>query len=157
MNDNTWYSSQNADYRQVYPTPDSSIGRVAADSVQDAHRLLTVYPFSSATPTTHGLYKVFFAYTHIFSFFIVARHLSNLTISPVSSNFAYMQPHYQIPGNAPYEYAEEINYLSSARPPGRDGGYWDMVRNDAVRLLNDQSTPCVKRSYLIVNLLANIL
>jgi cohesin loading factor subunit SCC2 len=74
----------------------------------------------------------------------VARHLSNLTISPVHSNYSYMQPHYQIPSHAPYsEYVEEISYLSSPRPPGRDGAYWDNARNDAVRFLGNQASSCV--------------
>jgi hypothetical protein len=41
-------------HQHSQPPSDPNLGRYVADSVQDAHRLLAVYPFASATPTTHG-------------------------------------------------------------------------------------------------------
>jgi hypothetical protein len=68
MNDNHWYPAYNQDYRRLYNPPDPSLGSVAANSVQDAHRLLAAYPFASATPTTHGLFGVCLTYAHTLSF-----------------------------------------------------------------------------------------
>ena len=74
---------------------------------------------------------------------LVARHLSNMTISAVPPS--YIQPSYYTPpgnyGNTPMYYAE-TSQLNSATPPqhGPDRTYWDAARNNAVRLLGDQSS-----------------
>lgn len=62
----------------------------------------------------------------------VARHLSNLTISPT-----YMHPQYQYPDGEYGEYANELQYLTSGRPNPSDGGYWENTRNEAVRYLTE--------------------
>ncbi|KAI0064180.1 hypothetical protein BV25DRAFT_1934347 [Artomyces pyxidatus] len=134
MSSNGWYAPPHGDYQQqAYPSSDASAGRAAADSVQDAHRLLAVYPFASATPTSN-----------------VTRHLSNLTVSTTTPS--YVQPHYYSvhgfnypTGNPPpyTEYATELNHLQSHQQPTNDSGYWANTRNDAVRYLGDQGNGSV--------------
>ncbi|EJC97952.1 uncharacterized protein FOMMEDRAFT_114738 [Fomitiporia mediterranea MF3/22] len=95
-------------------------------------QLLGVYPFASATPTTH-----------------VARHLSNLSITAAPPS--YIQPaYYSTPsnyGNAPM-YQSEFAQLSAMNVPhtGPERTYWDATRSDAFRLMEDQSStsyyPC---------------
>ena len=53
-NNNNRRPSQSRQYHPSQSSPDPNLGRYVADSVQDARRLLAVYPFASATPTTHG-------------------------------------------------------------------------------------------------------
>ncbi|GLB45503.1 putative sister chromatid cohesion protein [Lyophyllum shimeji] len=102
---------------------------VAANSVHDAQELLAVYPMASANPTNH-----------------VARHLSSMTLTAQPPSF--VQPNYYVvqgtgypPGNPPpyTEYAQEISYLGSSQASSNDSGYWSQTRDDAVRLLGDQS------------------
>lgn len=51
------------------------------------------------------------------------------------------------PHPPPYtEYAQELSYISRSQVPTNDGGYWEGTRNDAVRLLGDQSS-----SYVVFN------
>ncbi|KAH9923582.1 hypothetical protein B0H21DRAFT_765352 [Amylocystis lapponica] len=127
MNKSDWYSAQGVQYPQHHHPPDAN--RVAADSVQQAHRLLAVYPFASATPSTH-----------------VARHLSNLTLSAAPPS--YVQSHHHHTQGAPMypqahyppfvEYAHELNHLATASAPVHDGGYWESTRNEAVRYIGEQ-------------------
>ncbi|KAI0927411.1 hypothetical protein AcV5_007956 [Taiwanofungus camphoratus] len=128
MNKNGWYTSESNGYRQNYAQQEAHIGRVAANSVQDAHRLLAVYPFASATPSTH-----------------VARHLSNLSITATPPSYvqpyaysaqaaSYPQPHFPLSS----EYANELNHLASPSIPTHDGGYWEHTRNEAVSYLGEQ-------------------
>lgn len=54
-----WYPNQQQQYyqqpSQQYHDPRAARApAAAADAVQDAHGLLSVYPLASATPTTHG-------------------------------------------------------------------------------------------------------
>ena len=45
------------------------------------------------------------------------------------------------PNPPPYtEYAQELSYVSRAQVPNNDGGYWEGTRDEAVRLLGDQSS-----------------
>ncbi|PCH40319.1 hypothetical protein WOLCODRAFT_67627 [Wolfiporia cocos MD-104 SS10] len=118
-------------HHQEYSSPQAQAaptGRIAANSVQDAHRLLAVYPFASATPTAH-----------------IARHLNSLSISSVPPSYVqslpygapaapYPQPHFPVSS----EYANELNHLAARSAPTYDGGYWESTRNDAVRYLGDQ-------------------
>ncbi|KAA1473731.1 hypothetical protein DENSPDRAFT_882264 [Dentipellis sp. KUC8613] len=130
MSSNGWYASSNGGYPQPYSSSDAQASRAAADSVQDAHRLLAVYPFASATPTTH-----------------VARHLGGLTTPATTPS--YVQPQYYGASNYSYptsnptpysQYANEINHLQSQQVPSNDSGYWANTRNDAVRYLGQQNT-----------------
>ncbi|KZT19995.1 ARM repeat-containing protein [Neolentinus lepideus HHB14362 ss-1] len=129
MNGSGWYTPHDMD-RQPYGSPDTSLGRAAADSVQDAHKLFNVYPLASATPSTH-----------------VARHLSNLTITANSPS--YIQPlNYNAHTSsglsssyAPFpEYSTEFNHLTLPEAPSEDGGYWADTRNDAMRYLGGASS-----------------
>jgi cohesin loading factor subunit SCC2 len=65
---------------------------------------------------------------------------------------SYTHPHYYAPTNAAYqqmraqpygEYDNEIRYLQSAHNPVNDSGYWTQTRDDAARLLGEQSSRCV--------------
>lgn len=137
--------SQSHRYHPSQLPSDPNLGRYVADSVQDAHRLLAVYPFASATPTTHG--QLLIEYISRGSYSIsVARHLSNLTISPT-----YMHPQYQYMDHSDGEYGEyanELQYLTSGRPNPGDGGYWENTRNEAVRYLTETPSWCAKRHHL---------
>ena len=128
--------SQSHQYHPSQPPSDPNLGRYVADSVQDAHRLLAVYPFASATPTTHGQLLIGYRFCVVLIPILVARHLSNLTISPT-----YMHPQYQYmdySSDGEYgEYANELQYLTSGRPNPGDGGYWENTRNEAVRYLTE--------------------
>ncbi|KAF9806781.1 hypothetical protein IEO21_08541 [Rhodonia placenta] len=128
MNKNDWYRQQPNGYHQEYSSPQVPAGRVTADSVQDAHALLAVYPFASATPATH-----------------VARHLSNLSISAAPPSYIQQHayggqassshsPHFPVSS----EYAAELNHMASPSIPAYDGGYWEATRNDAVKYLGEQ-------------------
>ncbi|KAL0960842.1 hypothetical protein HGRIS_005858 [Hohenbuehelia grisea] len=101
------------------------------NAVHDANRLLPVYPFASATPSTHA-----------------ARHMDNLTVTAGPPSF--VQPEYfsvrpvayqQVSPPTYPEYAHELAYLGSARPPVDQTGYWDSARNDAVRFLREEAEP----------------
>ncbi|TDL22099.1 hypothetical protein BD410DRAFT_770589 [Rickenella mellea] len=114
-----WYPPQ--------PSPNIDRSTATASSAQDAQRLLAVYPFASATPSTH-----------------VARHLGNLSITAAAPS--YMQPAYYTPssysGNPPpyTEYADEVAQLSVPSIPqgGHQRVYWDAARQDASRYLGNQ-------------------
>ncbi|KAI0051083.1 hypothetical protein FA95DRAFT_1554896 [Auriscalpium vulgare] len=132
MDRNGWYNSPAGSYQQQgYSQPPSSSSRAAADSVQDAQRLLAVYPLAaSANPTSH-----------------VTRHMSTLTVGGTAPS--YVQPHYYSVGGFNYpagnpppytEYATEVNHIQSQQPPAINSGYWETTRNDAVRYLGDQRT-----------------
>ncbi|KZT11764.1 uncharacterized protein LAESUDRAFT_733751 [Laetiporus sulphureus 93-53] len=126
MNGNVWYTPQAGSYYGNYSSPtayDPAPG--VNDSVQDAHRLLAVYPFASATPSTH-----------------VTRHLGSLTVTAHPPS--YVQP-YSYGGAAPTyhlpestEYMHELNHLAAPSIPTNDGGYWENARNDAIRYLGEQ-------------------
>ncbi|KAF8648994.1 hypothetical protein AX16_006108 [Volvariella volvacea WC 439] len=131
-----WYQQQSTPThpqhaRQQYQYPqDQQPSGMAADSVQDAQTLLAGYPMASATPTTH-----------------VARHLSNLAVTAPPASYAqpsyYSVQHNTPPqGNPPpyTEYAQELSYLAAPTVPSGDNGYWESMRNEAVRLLGDPST-----------------
>lgn len=63
MNNDERYQGQA--YYQHYSgssVPQSSGGRPATDPVQDAYRLMAMYPLASATPVTHGKYHIFVSY-----------------------------------------------------------------------------------------------
>ncbi|OBZ71394.1 Protein rad9 [Grifola frondosa] len=130
MSRSNLYHPQESPHRQTYhPSPNASLTRVAADSVQDAHRLFASYPFASATPSTH-----------------VTRHLGHLSIAAPPS---YVQPYIYGAQAAPHsptyfpqysEFANELNHISSSSIPMHDGGYWERSRNEAVRYLGDQGS-----------------
>lgn len=71
---------------------------------------------------------------------LVARHLSDLTISPT-----YMHPQYQYMDSSDGEYANELQYLTSGRSNPGDGGYWENTRNEAVRYLTEAPSRCAKQ------------
>ncbi|KAL6300065.1 hypothetical protein BKA93DRAFT_803226 [Sparassis latifolia] len=132
MSKEDWYSSHGGRYHQNCNSPEASVGRVAADSVQQAHRLLAVYPFASATPSVH-----------------VARHLSNLTISAAPPS--YMQTHAhayntqasqyaQAPFSSLTEYTNELRHISGPYIPVNDGGYWENTHNEAIRYMGEQGS-----------------
>ncbi|KAK2465765.1 hypothetical protein APHAL10511_002309 [Amanita phalloides] len=114
--------------QQQRPQDQHHISPAALDSVQDAQGLLAVYPPASATPTVH-----------------VARHLSNMTFTAAPPTFMqqgyYSVQHAQEPNPPPYtEYAQELSYMSAPQVPVNDGGYWENTRNEAVRLIRNQSS-----------------
>ncbi|KII90510.1 hypothetical protein PLICRDRAFT_697054 [Plicaturopsis crispa FD-325 SS-3] len=125
MDGNGWYGQH-----QQQPLPQDQYGSGGPDTImQDAHRLLAVYPMASATPSSH-----------------VSRHLNNLAIT--TGVPSYIQPHHYSLQNSSYapgiptqytEYASEIDYLASNHTPANDSGYWENARDDAVRFLGDQS------------------
>ncbi|KAJ7600473.1 hypothetical protein C8J56DRAFT_910344 [Mycena floridula] len=104
----------------------SGVNRRAVDSVQEAQRLLSVFPMASATPSSH-----------------VSRHLDSMAITAAPASF--IQPNYYAypQGNPPpyTEYASEISYLASTDPSANDSGYWESARNESVRLIRDQAGP----------------
>ncbi|KAF9005451.1 hypothetical protein BDQ17DRAFT_1353128 [Cyathus striatus] len=139
MDGNSWYAPSGGHdhygngppHTNHSPEPNpAGLTGAAVDSVQDAQRLLAVYPMASATPTHH-----------------VSRHISTMTITAAPPTFA--QPSYYAAhpnsyhrGNPPppySEYDQQISYLGSAQVPN-DRGYWENTRNDAVRMLNEQQT-----------------
>ncbi|OCH92592.1 hypothetical protein OBBRIDRAFT_791042 [Obba rivulosa] len=134
MRRNDWYSSQGGGSRHGQSSPDTHSRRAAANSVQDAHSLLGVYPLGSVTPTTH-----------------VARHLSNLSLSAGPPSY-YVQPQSYSVQPLPYTqsyqtylppisgYSNEIQHLASPSMPTDDGGYWESTRDEAVRYLGESST-----------------
>ncbi|THG98726.1 hypothetical protein EW145_g7376 [Phellinidium pouzarii] len=94
-------------------------------SFNQTQQLLGVYPFASATPSTH-----------------VARHLSNLTISAVPPS--YIRPsYYYTPANygeTPMRYVETAQLLAASIPQkGAERMFWDRTRSDLVQLLGDQT------------------
>ncbi|KAH9924608.1 uncharacterized protein BXZ73DRAFT_50340 [Epithele typhae] len=114
---------------QYDPQQDSSRHPPSADPVQDAHQLLSVYPYASATPANH-----------------VARHLSSLSIS--ASPPSYIQPYSSIPTNTPYhqprypqysEYAQEFAHILNSQQSSQTDSYWENTRNDAVYHLAGQA------------------
>jgi cohesin loading factor subunit SCC2 len=81
-----------------------------------------------------------------------ARHLSNMTFTAAPPTFMqqgyYSAHHPQVyarePKPPPYtEYAQELSYVSRPQVPNNDGGYWEGTRDEAVRLLGDQSSSYV--------------
>jgi|SRR5882762_4099676 len=54
MDSNNWYSNQNYHPRAAQHSRRAPVQPVAADSAQDAHRVLDVYPMGSTTPSNHG-------------------------------------------------------------------------------------------------------
>lgn len=58
MSENWYQPQQPQNRRPQYQAPGSSVPGGAGDAVNDAHRLLAVYPFASATPTNHGMYHL---------------------------------------------------------------------------------------------------
>ncbi|KAH8114301.1 hypothetical protein DFH11DRAFT_1508962 [Phellopilus nigrolimitatus] len=96
-----------------------------ASSFRQTQQLLGVYPFASATPSTH-----------------VARHLSNLSISATPPSYIQAS-HYTSSGNygnTPLFYAEtsQLSALSASQLSS-ERAYWNTSRNDAVRMLGDQT------------------
>ncbi|KAF8073449.1 hypothetical protein FPV67DRAFT_1559883 [Lyophyllum atratum] len=120
-----YYPNQSPNRQQ-----DAPLSRVAANSAQDAQELLAVYPMASANPTNH-----------------VARHLDSMTLTTQPPSFA--QPNYYVvqgaacpQGNPPppyTEYAQETSYLGSSQGNSNNSSWWSQTRDDAVRLLGDQS------------------
>lgn len=85
------------------------------------------------------------AYTHPLIHSIVARHLSNLSISAAPPSYIQQHayggqassshsPHFPVSS----EYAAELNHMASPSIPAYDGGYWEATRNDAVKYLGEQ-------------------
>ncbi|TFK39055.1 hypothetical protein BDQ12DRAFT_682942 [Crucibulum laeve] len=135
MDGNHWYMQNTGNYSlndDSHHSPDPHPGNltgVAVDSVQNAQRLLAVYPMASATPTNH-----------------VARHMGSMMMSGAPPTF--MEPTYYSSdsyahGNPPpySEYDQQINYLNSQQVPVNDSGFWENTRNDAVRMINEQAGP----------------
>ncbi|KAI0317644.1 hypothetical protein OF83DRAFT_1120276 [Amylostereum chailletii] len=130
MDHNGWYAQQNGHARYHQPQPEST-GLVAPESAhRDAHRLLAVYPFASATPTNH-----------------VARHLNGLTANATTPS--YVQPQYYAMNGYNYpsanpppysEYAPQMLVLQSQQVPTNDSTYWTNTRNEAVRYLGQPGT-----------------
>lgn len=120
-------------------------------SFKQTQQLLGQYPFASATPSTHGKHalqskavKQAMA-SHLFISKIiltVARHLSNLSITAAPPS--YIQPsYYSTPaqfGTTPM-FQTELSHLSTRDVPhrGPERDFWDMSRNDVLRLMGDQS------------------
>ncbi|KAK7469438.1 Sister chromatid cohesion protein 2 [Stygiomarasmius scandens] len=97
-------------------------------SVQDAQSLLSMYPMSSATPTSH-----------------VIRHVDSMAVSAPPPSFAqpeyysYQQSSYPQGNPPPYsEHAQEIAYMSGPPVPN-DGGYWQNTRNQAIGYVQQQA------------------
>ncbi|KAF4581480.1 Sister chromatid cohesion protein 2 [Pleurotus pulmonarius] len=111
-------------------SPEAPVNGMAADSVQDAHRLLAVFPTASATPSVH-----------------VARHLETMSVTAAPPSFAqpgYYNSYGQVPRGNPNqynEYAREFEYLSSPQHADAQPPYWQRTRNDAVRLLRNEVDP----------------
>ncbi|KAI0088475.1 hypothetical protein BDY19DRAFT_165528 [Irpex rosettiformis] len=130
MNANWYPQQQQENRRPQYQAPGPSVSNGTVDAVHDAHRLLAVYPFASATPTNH-----------------VARHLSGLSLTATPPSY-YVQPtNYNAHISNPQQYhsqyldyAREINHLASPSVPYNDGGYWQSQRNEAVKYLGQQSS-----------------
>lgn len=152
MNGNWYPQQQQSQSRrpQGYQAATPSSSGAAVDAVHDAHRLLSVYPFASATPTNHGKVshvKLADAYTHLC--YVVARHLSGLSLTATPPSY-YVQPtahSSHIPINRSYqsqysEYSQEVSHLASSSQPYNDGGYWESQRNEAIRYLGQQGS-CV--------------
>ncbi|KAG6919647.1 hypothetical protein DXG01_003511 [Tephrocybe rancida] len=126
---NGWQSN----YQHNHPErrqQDGHVSRAASNSVQDAQGLLGVFPMASANPAHY-----------------VARHLGNMTLTAQPQSFA--QPNYYMVQNGGYphgnpppytEYAQELAYLGSQHGHTNDA-YWRQTRDDAARLLGDQSGP----------------
>lgn len=145
MNSN-WYQQQQ-DQGGKPPFQTAGPSGTAVDAVHDAHRLLSVYPFASATPTNHGARLLGYmsgAYTYLLA---VARHLSGLSLTATPPSY-YVQPstystyalssqQYQYQSQYS-EYAREVAHLASPSTPYNDGGYWEAQRNEAVRHLGQQ-------------------
>lgn len=143
----SWYQQQQQPTRRPPFQTAGPSSSVAVDAVHDAHRLLSVYPFASATPTNHGTRPfclILYAYT---DFSPVARHLSGLSLTATPPSY-YVQPttySSHIPATPQYgyqsqysEYAREISHLASPSTPYNDGGYWEAQRNEATRHLGQQ-------------------
>ncbi|KAI0290109.1 hypothetical protein B0F90DRAFT_1654815 [Multifurca ochricompacta] len=129
----SWYSRQSPDAGQhVYPMHDpvSSTSAASPEAVHDPQSLPAVYPFASATPTTH-----------------VTRHLSHLS---VGASAPYEHPHYynangyHYPSSNPppyTEYATEPSRLQAVRYPGGGSDYWAGVADDTSRYLGSHHYP----------------
>lgn len=148
MDGNGWYGQH-----QQQPLPQDQYGSGGPDTImQDAHRLLAVYPMASATPSSHGESHPSgnMSCPMLTTPNTVSRHLNNLAIT--TGVPSYIQPHHYSLQNSSYapgiptqytEYASEIDYLASNHTPANDSGYWENARDDAVRFLGDQSAQCV--------------
>ncbi|KAF9488996.1 hypothetical protein BDN71DRAFT_1531854 [Pleurotus eryngii] len=113
-----------------HPSPEAPVNRLAADSVQDAHRLLAVFPTASATPSVH-----------------VARHLETMSMTAAPPSFAqpgYYNSYGHVPQGSPNqytEYSQEFEYLSSPQHADSQSAYWQRTRNDAVRFAYMHHSP----------------
>ncbi|KAF7422876.1 Sister chromatid cohesion protein 2 [Pleurotus ostreatus] len=113
-----------------HSSPEAPVNRLAADSVQDAHRLLAVFPTASATPSVH-----------------VARHLETMSMTAAPPSFAqpgYYNSYGHVPQGSPNqytEYSQEFEYISSPQHADAQSAYWQRTRNDAVRLLRNEVDP----------------
>ena len=110
-----------------------------ADTLRQTQHLLSIYPFASATPTSHGKpgYIYFIIHTNVSHFPCpVARHLSGLTLSAVPPS--YYQPSYYTPlyGNA-LQQNDELSVLSAPEQPRDPQGkaFWDASQSEAIQLL----------------------
>ncbi|KAL5519986.1 hypothetical protein ACEPAG_1646 [Sanghuangporus baumii] len=96
-----------------------------ASAFRQTQRLLGVYPFASATPSTH-----------------VARHLSNLSLTGTPPS--YIHPAYY---STPVAYGHSSTYqnglahISTVNVPhsGYERAYWDASRSDVFRMMPDHS------------------
>lgn len=75
---------------------------------------------------------------------------------------SYIRPdHYTTNGSsymhnnvAPYiEYGREVDYLAGPESHANDSGYWENMKNDAVRYIGDQAAQCVPQSFVQFSLL----
>ncbi|PPQ86325.1 hypothetical protein CVT25_005626 [Psilocybe cyanescens] len=133
-NNPPWYPQPNHHYPQSHSRqrlPDqrpTNFPSAVPDAVHTGQRLLAVYPPASATPTHH-----------------VSRHISNMTLTgaPTFPQPNYYNTHnssYPQPNPPPYsDYDQQLRYLSSSQMMVDDSGYWDSTRDEAVRMLNEQT------------------
>lgn len=145
MNGQVYYPQQQQ--KRNYEPVDSQTYPPATDAAQDAHQLLTVYPYGSATPSSHGASYSMIADLHSHADYgEVVRHLSNLSISAAPPSYA--QPYAPVPSNSAYhqarfpqysDYAQEFAHILNSQQPSYGGSYWEETRDEAVYQLTGQA------------------
>lgn len=111
---------------------------------KQAQLLLGAYPFASANPSTHSKSQLYrsFRLTALLKLYIVARHLSNLSLAPAPPSYIDSS-YYTTPtsyGNTTQYDAEVSQLLAMKGPPaGAERDFWEASRDELVQSLGDQS------------------
>ena len=110
-----------------------------ADTLRQTQHLLSIYPFASATPTSHGElgYMYFTIHPNVPQLLcLVARHLSGLTLSAIPPSY-YQPSYYAPPYGSDLQQNDELSVLSAPEHPRDPQGkaFWEASQSEAMQLL----------------------